>query len=81
MLEDVSLCADPDGDGITNIEEYARDPDPNNPTQPIALDISHDTAASGSAILSFDVSADVTEVTSVVEYSKDLEDWFTDGSS
>ncbi|MGZ0655922.1 hypothetical protein ACWPKS_09980 [Coraliomargarita sp. W4R72] len=81
---DISPYADPEGDGIANIQEYARDTDPNNLTQALGLNISNElidpfAGTPYSATLTFDVASAITEVASIVEFSKDLEDWRSNG--
>ena len=81
---DTGPYSDPEGDGILNIEEYARGTDPINPTQPIEINISNVIidpfqGIPYSGTLVFEKATGITEVDSVVEYSEDLKLWRTDG--
>ncbi|MDP0489787.1 MAG: Ig-like domain-containing protein [Verrucomicrobiota bacterium JB023] len=68
--------ADPDGDGIDNLAEYALNSLPNDSTsQPAITVTTDDTEVS----ISYPTVAAATDVSYTVQWSTDLENWFTEG--
>ncbi|MGK0186934.1 MAG: hypothetical protein ACI9R3_002719 [Verrucomicrobiales bacterium] len=70
--------ADPDGDGITNLEEYARGTDPNNHTAPLPLTVRR---TSFGPEVSWQQRDGVDDLQTVLQFSKDLESSSNEGVS
>ena len=70
--------ADPDGDTITNLEEYVRGTDPNTPSRPLVISVNR--GPFGPDIL-WSQRESVEDVLTFVEYSTDLRTWSTTGVS
>lgn len=73
---DAADMADPDGDGLANLIEYALDLDP---TAPSAPGLPQASAAGDNWIYTYSRPMSRTDVTLVVEVSTDLSSWTTDG--
>lgn len=70
--------ADPDGDKVTNLEEYVRGTDPNGLTPPLAIRVHR---GSFGPDLNWSQRESIVGVRTSVEYSTDLMTWSTTGVS
>ncbi|MDQ8190969.1 hypothetical protein [Roseibacillus persicicus] len=68
--------ADPDSDGIDNLAEYGLNSDPTDPSDQPAIVVSTDETELS---ISYPTVAAATDISYTVEWSTNLEDWFTAG--
>jgi fibronectin type 3 domain-containing protein len=70
--------ADPDGDGLTNLEEYLLGTNPTVPDSPGSL-ITTNTDGSGNLVITFHVSKNLTGITYKIHQSTDMLNWTDTG--
>ena len=73
-----AAIADPDGDGVRNLEEYVRGTDPNAVTSGLPIT---QTATSFGPEVTWTQGAELNDVQTTVEHSADLQMWTTEGIS